>query len=289
MSPDPVSRVVTPAVLYEVGRQFVLHGESVWLLDGDGRDMRLLQASAWDVTGTRSWSYRLTMSGPSGTYVRRVEADQVLHPRVNCDPEEPHRGRSPVALAGFTAGALAGLERQFAREAKANSGYVVPAATEGLSDEAFGELKSDIGSLRGRTTLVPSLAPRAGDPGAGPGRADWQPRRLGASPPEHAVSLRGDVAVAILGACGVPPQLFSNTGDGAGSREAYRQLLAASIQPTGVLLAGYLRDAFEVDVTLGWDRLAAADVQGRSRALRALIGSEGGLSIEDARRVTGTV
>ena len=101
--------------------------------------MRLLQASAWDVHGTMpdSWTYRFTMSGPSGTCVRRVTADQVLHPRINVDASEPHRGRSPVALAGLSAGTLAGLERQFKREASANSGYVVPSAIEGMADAAF--------------------------------------------------------------------------------------------------------------------------------------------------------
>ena len=287
INPEALAAQVTPSVLYEVGRAFVLHGESCWLIDGDGRDLRLVQASDWDVTGTMTWSYRLQLSGPSGTYVRRVGADQVLHPRINVDPAHPHRGCSSVALAGLTGGTLAGLERQFKQEAGANSGYVIPSATEGLSDSAFTLLKDDIAALKGRSTLVPSLAPRAGDPGAGPGRADWQARRLGANPPEYAVSLHSDVAVAVLAACGVPPQLFSATGDGAGSREAYRQLLAASIQPAGVLLQGYLSDAFEVPVALGWDRLAAADVQGRARAYRSLVGTEGGIEDSEARRVTG--
>ena len=287
VNPEALAAQVTPSVLYEIGRSFVLHGESCWLIDGDGRDLRLVQATDWDVTGTVSWSYRLTLAGPTGTYVRRVGDDSVLHPRINVDPAHPHRGCSSVSLAGLTGGTLAGLERQFKREAKANSGYVIPSAVEGLSDTAFTELKNDIAALKGRSTLVPSLAPRSGDPGAGPGRADWQARRLGANPPEHAVSLHSDVAVAVLGAAGVPPALFAASTDGSGSREAYRQLLHSSVMPAGVLLAGFLQDAFEVAVDLKWDRLAAADVQGRARAYRSLVGTEGGLEDSEARRVTG--
>ena len=96
-----------------------------------------------------SWTYRFTMSGPSGTYVRRVTADQVLHPRINVDASEPYRGRSPVALAGLSAGTLAGLERQFKREASANSGCVVPSAIEGMADAAFQSLKNDIANAAG--------------------------------------------------------------------------------------------------------------------------------------------
>ena len=93
------TRAVTPAVLYEIGRQFVLCGESVWLLDEQRGRFTLAQASAWDVEGVQDWHYRLTLAGPSGHYIRRVPASSVLHPRLNCSASEPHRGRSSVALA----------------------------------------------------------------------------------------------------------------------------------------------------------------------------------------------
>ena len=284
---SPATRAVTPAILYEIGRQFVLCGESVWLLDEQRGRFTLAQASAWDVEGVTAWNYRLTIAGPSGTYVRRVPADQVLHPRINVDPSQPHKGRSSVALAGFTGDLLGGVERGLAREAGANSGYVIAAAIEGMGDADLDALKGDVSGLRGRSMLVPSLAPRAGDPGAGPGRADWQARRIGVNPPEHVVSLRSNVAVAILGAAGIPPALFDSGGDGSGRREAYRMLLHGTIAPVGAMLADVLSEAFEHRVTMNWDRLAAADIQGRARAYRSLVGTEGGIPDDQARKLTG--
>ena len=43
----------------------------------------------------------------------------------------------------------------------------------------------------------------------------------------------------------------------------------------------------EVDVRIGAERLAGADVASRARAFRALTGKDGTLPVEDARQIVG--
>ena len=276
---------VTASIMYEVGRALILAGEAVYLIGTRQGGLTLTRCSAWDVYGTvDAWRYRVTLSGPSGTTIRRPPADGVLHFRINIDPNEPHRGQSPVALAGLTADTAAYIERGLGREAAANHGYVIPAPTAGLSQEDTDDLKTDLVSLKGRTAMVPGME-SFGDarPGVHPG--NWQSRRLGIDPPTGLVDLRAQAAVAVLGACGVPPELVSGHGDGTGRREAWRQFLHGTIQPVAALLSDELRIKLQQPVTLSFHSLFASDIQGRGRAFQSLRG--GGLNIADAARATG--
>ena len=90
--------LLDPATLYQMGYDLVREGETVWLLEAGTRGLRLLRAS----TGTdvyqggaarESWTYRLTLPGPSTTTTVRASADQVIHIRQNSDPTNPWRGR----------------------------------------------------------------------------------------------------------------------------------------------------------------------------------------------------
>ena len=144
--------------------------------------------------------------------VRRLPAESVLHFRINDDGR--HYGQSPIACAGLSSALLANIERGLARESKAPSGYVIPsAASEGMDDADFEELREDLGKLKGGTRLVPSQGPRAGDPQSRPADQDWKPRRLGIDPPESLVDLRSGAAIAVFGAAGVPPTMFTDASD----------------------------------------------------------------------------
>ena len=99
----------------------------------------------------------MTISGPSGTYVRRVTADAVLHPRINQDAATPYRRQSPIALAVLTSGLAAHIERSLKREVAGNTGYVIPAPIDGMGDDELQALKGDVYQLKGRTALVPTM------------------------------------------------------------------------------------------------------------------------------------
>ena len=113
------------------------------------------------------------------------------------------------------------------------------------------------------------------------------PRRLGAAPPDSLIALREAVTVTIASACGVPPVLVLDGGDGTARREAFRQFLHGSIQPVARLVAQELTEKLEQPVRLSFAALHAADVTGRARAWRSLVGAEGKMPDADARRLCG--
>ena len=285
----PATRMLTAAVLHDLGRSLVLQGEAVYLIDQAGGELQLFRASDWDIFGSvRSWTYRLTLSGPSGTMTRRVPADSVLHPRINQDASTPYRGQSPVALAGLTSALAAHLEKSLRDEAKSKSGYVIPAPTDGMGDDELGELKSDVSSLSGRTALVPGMQRAWGDSGGGPGTANWKVQRLGIDPPEALVGLRSDAALSVLSACGCPPELFQGRADGTARRESWRTFLHGTLQGAADVVSTELSEKLETPVKLNFNKLFASDVQGRARAFSSLIGKGGkGLDTERAATLAG--
>ena len=282
------TRVLTASVLYEMARQFVLNGQSVWLLDAStARGVIVRQASDWDVRGVLDWRYRLTLSGPDGTVVRRTSSAGVLHPRLNVDPSQPHRGISPLDLPTTTTKVLSALETSLGREAGGLVGYVLPAPIEGLNDRDTQELENDIKALSGGTAMVPTMRRGFGEGAAGaPASADWKPNRIGPNPPPGEVELRNDVARSILSACGVPPVLVGGiSGDAAAQRESWRQFLHGTIQPVADILAVEMSEKLELPVSLTFDRLFASDIQGRARAFQSL--RNGGLALGRASELTG--
>ena len=279
------TRAVNAAVLYDAGRDLVCAGESVFVLTETNMMLRAVRCSSWDVySDGDAWRYRITVSNPSMTRTRMVPAAGVLHFRINTDALRPERGRSPVDLASLTAGTAAGVEAQFAREAEANHGYVIPAPLAGLQQDASDTLRNDLKTLKGNTALVPDVS------GFGDGRTasphtSWQARRLGMNPGAPLVDLRDQAAQSIIAACGVPVELLTGQGGGTARREAWRQFLHGTIQPVAEVMAVELTEKLEVGVSLSFDGLFASDVQGRARAFQSL--RQGGLSVADAARATG--
>ena len=289
----PITKVLTPSVLYSIGRDLCLRGESLLWFTLDGNQApRLWPIGEHDVSGGHdpaTWRYRCTIEGPSRRLVRTLTADEVAHVRVGEDSSSPWRGVSPLAAAADTAGTLAGVESGLRKEAGAVTGYVIPAQSEGLDDQSFAQLKADLAAIEGQTRLTPTMNPRPGDPSARPGDADWKALRLGIHPPESLVDLRGAVALDVLGAAGIPPTLGSHTADASGQREGLRIFYHGTLQPVARIVEAELARVLEADVVLDLSALAAADVQGRSRAYRAMVGNGKGPGIPDdqARRLAG--
>ena len=289
----PITKVLTPSVLYSIGRDLCLRGQALWWFTVDTRMApRLWHIGEYDMTGDHdpaSWRYRATIEGPTRRLVRTLTADEVVHIRIGEDAAAPWRGVSPLVAAADTSGALAGVESGLRKEAGGVSGYVLPGPTEGLDDSAFAELKADLQKLAGGTRIVPTLNPRPGDPSARPGDADWAPRRLGIHPPESLVDLRSAAALDVLASAGIPPVLGSGGADATGLREGLRQLFHVTLQPIAKIVEAELARVLEVDVALDLSSLAAADVQGRARAFRALVGgnNQSGVEVAEARRLTG--
>ena len=294
ISPSVERTGLTAAVLAEIGGAFIGAGESVWLIEVDGGGVRLSRAASWLITGTgpnpAGWRYELMLPGPSMIERVIVPSEAVLHPRINMPASAPHRGRSPLAMAGFTAKALANAERSLAEELSGPSGLLIPAPLEALGairedgTDPLSELEGQIGKLNGGTALVPTLARTELTGGAGVA-ADWRSVRIGANPPDSVVTLRGDGHNAMLAACGIPPALFASGMQANAAREALRQYLHATVSPIARVLETEAKTKLEADVTLDFTALHASDVQGRARSFKALV--DGGMALPDAAAASG--
>ena len=105
--------------------------------------------------------------------------------------------------------------------------------------------------------------------------ADWKAGRVRADPPAALAEVRTGAALTIYGACGVPTGLATLPADGTGQREAWRRFPHGSVSPVARLVGAELRDKLdEPDLRLTFDALYAADVTGRARAWRSLVGAQ---------------
>lgn len=290
MGSTPGADAVTARVLSLIGRELIRRGEVVFEIVVEGGHVRLQSCASWTVTGEPSperWLYEITAAGPSRTETRKaVSSSRVVHAMYAQRPQEPWRGQSPMRIAAATSTLMANIETRLGEELSAQSGYLIP-VPEDASAESKDQLKSDIGSLRGKVALAPSTA---GGWGAGPDtkpKDDWTPVRVGANPPATLEPLRESAAHHVLAACGVPIELVTS-GQGTASREAYRRFLHSSVVPIAELVAEELRDKLDApDLTLSFDRLFASDLQGRARAYQSMVGA--GMDAAQAAKLAGLV
>ena len=175
---------------------------------------------------------------------------------------------------------MANLERQLGDEASGPMGYVlpVPKGNDGLA--------TDIKALKGGVAVGASMTDACGGSGQGRGGApDWEAQRFGANPPAGVVQLRGQVEASIAAAAGVPADLVTGTKTTEALRESWRQFAFGTLMPLAYELGPEMRRKVGGSGMLSFDRLAAADVQGRARAYKSLTG--GGMDAGRAAQVTG--
>ncbi|MCZ0935100.1 MAG: hypothetical protein OXJ54_07985 [Gemmatimonadetes bacterium] len=286
---------VSRSVLYAIGRDVIETGEHLSLIDMDtSARVRLLPVAAWDVTGgpdPETWRYALTLEGPSQAEVVTTSGAGVLHIRLSPDPRRPWRGRSPIAAE--TDRLAGGLERQLAGEAGGPGGKVFPVPTVGREGEAATQLAASLKTAAGGVVIQEQAAfsgrgSSLNEYGALAVRGGYQahtPARLGIDPNAATVELRRDVFRSVLGAVGVPSDLFE-PGPGGGQREAFRRFLHASAAPLAGLVGDAIGEALDIpDFALDLSTLNAADVMGRARAYGSLVGA--GMDPADALEKTG--
>lgn len=277
-----IADVLTPHLGY-IGRCLVKDGEAVFEIAIENERLILLPVNDYSIRGDpnpRSWTYELTLPGPAFTFTRNVPADRVLHLRYAVEPSSPWKGVSPIDASGTTRKLLTNLETRLSEEAGAAAGNVIPVPNVSASSQ----LQSDLRNLKGQVTLVEStsLAWGAGASSAPP--TDFRPARLGANPPESLRNLRRDTEESILAACGVPASVLGHS-DGSLARELYRQFIFGVIAPVSVDLARQIGQRFEIPVAFQFDRLQAADLQGRARAFQSMV--NGGMEVGRAAALAG--
>lgn len=288
LGPPHLTAGVNPAALSMIGRALMRAGEIVMVVEvGQDGDVRLLPASNWTVTGDvaeATWSYLVTIPGPSVTRTRAVPSEGLIHARFETDPAHPWRGVGPLQSASLAGRLSAEAAASLSDQESGPRGALLPLPVGG-DDPTLVALKADLRTLSGKLATVESV--RSLHPGA-VGNApsgDWKPERIGADPPRAEVELLTRAGLEVAAACGCSG-LFNASTDTA-ARESYRRWLHGTVAPLGRLVSAELSTKMEADISLNFDSLMAADVQGRARAWRALAGKDAAMSPEVAARLVG--
>ena len=278
---------LTPSVMELIGRSLIRTGEVVYLIDTTTGALRLIPAETWDVDGgpwPDTWTYRLTMGGPSRTYTMDfVPAASVLHFRYARDAARPWRGNGPIQVAALAGRLSAETANALGDESSGPVGRLLGIPTDG-NDGNVESLKNDIRDAKGRTALM-----EMGDwdnSGSGGARVDLASKRFGAEPPASLVELADHATREIFAACGLSGALFGmGSANGASVREAWRLALFGVLAPLGRLVAEEMEAKLEDVVSIGWQELRASDLSGRARAFQSMVG--GGVEVERAMAISG--
>ena len=273
---------VNPEVLGAIGFDLAVVGEHVSVLqvDATGR-VALLRASSWNISGNpdpRSWMYDVSLSAPTGTHTRVVPSDGVLHVRYLPDNRTPWRGVAPWKRSPSLSKLAAEVEAALIREVRLPIKILITLPQGANIDR--GTLRSDIQNQDFQLAFPTTT--HAGY-GAGRGSApmtDWKPTRLKSEPDESLVWLCKDVPGQIGVLYGIPNVLTSGSGSETQTREAFRRFVLTAIEPLALIVSRELTRVFEVPVELDLSELAHADIAGRARAFKALVGS--GMPAADA-------
>ena len=286
-SPDIVS-ALTPACLGMIGRELIRNGECVSAISiVDGR-VHLQPAADWDVSGSNpdpmTWNYRVNLPAPDRyRTLAGMSGESVAHFMYQTEPATPWKGIGPLQAAAQS-GRLSGeLTKALADEASGPRGSVMPTPKDG-QDPTLQPLIAQIKRLFGGMAFVQTMASEwtAGSAAASP--ADWEQKRLGASPPQPLVLLHQVVSQDVWAACGTSG-LFDQGNDSAG-REAFRRFLHGTVSPLAKRVEAELTAKLE-PVKLNFDALFASDLSGRARAFGSLV--KGGMDVSQAAQLSGLI
>lgn len=274
------AEVLTPAVLYNLGRALCQQGRYVAEIRMAGGALVLDQPRSYTVTGDGpedEWEYELSFARPSSTVTRHLSAGRVVDVRLGQGLEYA----GPMQGADTTASLSRALERRLEQEAGGPAGYLLPVPAGQKA-----QLAADIKALRGRLGLVETTAEGFGAGATAAPRADYEARRVGFTPPPQLRELRESVERSLFAAAGVP--ILTSQQDGTAQREQLRRMLHSTIQPVADIAAVELAGKLATPgLALDFAGLYAADISGRARAFAQLV--QAGLPIPDAQAVAGVL
>ena len=226
ITPDnEITRALTPSIRAHLGRYMIRRGEALLVIEVRNGMLNLRIAGGWDVLsygGTReeNWRYTTYIYSPSNTESLHLASDAVAHCRYAVDGLRPWLGVGPLGFADTTATLMSNLESKLSMEAGGPVGHVMAIPLDPKKSGAKGRegadpntpqpldaLRADLGAARGGTILSETLGSGWGDRDRGV-KQEYKPSRFGADPPATLAVLRSDAGLSVLGACGVPVDLF---------------------------------------------------------------------------------
>ncbi len=290
---------IGPGLRHRIGVDLIRKGMSVAVVEVEAGAIKLIPACAWlpvgDSPDPHRWFWTCDLPTPNGALQKTYPASQVLVLHWETDHAQPWRGISPMESARTSGALAAALETRLGEEAAAVVGSLIPVPSDGGDDSDPDDplylMKQDIGKISGGHMLVETTAGAWGDDlRKGRSAGDWQPRRLGANPPQSVTLMRDSVQSAIWQACQIPPALFHLASDGTSQRESFRRVKGMLLEPLAARIAEAVTQAVEPLSGLRFDfsNLYAHDLVGRANAFRALTGQTGeNIPIDQALEIVG--
>ena len=275
-----VQEIVTPDFLALTARNWIRSGASMHVIEVDrGGRVELLPGAFWNFEGgarRRDWSIRVTSYGPSSSETRLVPFDAIIFTTWGTSPGTPYVGTGPLGWASTTARLQSEAERSLADEAAGPLAQLLTYPEGAANQDADGDegdtlapIRAAIAAARGKAFLVESTASGYGEGKQNAPRRDWEPRRLGPSPPDAMTALRKDAFEAVLAATGTPPSLFLDS-DGTSQREAVRRWHMNVVLPMARVLEHELTMKLEAEVRLRFDGYAM-DLVSRAQVVAKLV------------------
>ena len=282
-----------------IARQIMTYGESVNVITVRMKEnsytIRLLPCSSWTVWGDdpdpMEWLYEVQIPAPNSiTRHKYIPATGICHFRTATSHIQPWKGRSPLSRASLTADVTRLIEEDLRLELQVPIGRILilpegsnridPADEKPISDV----IQEKIKNLDGGIITVPTVR---GGFGLGPTAApsqDYQLQPVGPMFSESILKARESLAVSIMSAFGIPPEIMMRSSEGTSQREGWRRFLYAGVKPLGAVIRDEITLKTESQCEINYTDLAAADLQGRARAFKQLI--EAGMDTKQASIVT---
>ena len=265
--------LVTPSVMTMIARSLAIYGEIAFVVRG----MNLIPAHSITVQGDAdpaTWTYRLTLPGPTDSQTAVYPQSQILHFRIGTDPQRPWRGQSPLVAARAGAATASGLEKSLQGSFRVQRLNILALGTR-LNPS---QLDQVMAGVRNRATQKDGLVVLANDGGI----------NVSAVSPDVATGqgeLRRAISAEILAAYGLSAVLLNEQAPATSLREVARMLLNGTIQPIAKLIAAEVMAKTGTEIIFDFAKLRASDVAGQARAVGALV--KAGVSVSDALVQTG--
>ena len=211
-----------PVDLQKVGRELVLYGQSLFLLENRRWTPCHPLAEIRTFGPPATWLYTLQIGEQT---VRAIGAD-ILNIRFSEDHNRPGKGVPPIATA--IARFASALESQLESESKTTTGYLLSLPQGQTSD--FDKMADRIKRLRGKLFTYERGGSNYSE--TGPEKGIGQDiKRLGFTPPVSLESLWRSASSMVLESCGIPSSLIFSSGEGTAKREDLRRCRTLCLEP----------------------------------------------------------
>ena len=245
----------------------------------DGRRARKLMASAGEHLWPKHVLHPALASRPARfRAVGNISGNAVSRARSDVPGRTQRRGskaKPSDRLPTKPAGPLAQL-------------LTTPEGTDTDSEDdsdPWSAVRVALAGARGGSVLLETVSTGGGDGPAAAPRRDWEPRRLGPSPPDAMVAVAQAAFSRMLAACGVPPALYDPAAPATALKEGTRLWHMGTVVPLARLIEHELSMRLDARVRLRFDSYAK-DQMSRSTVFAKLMGAEG-MTVDKALAIAG--